>query len=821
LKLERAMKLKMAMRYLRGICALLTLVVASNAVPHLYASSRTGASKAASARSVDPVREEAQKALFAFVSKFYNWAGYFYLLRKDESQDVRDTYFLIKSDKAEKFSQLLNDNRKVLLDLNRFNDLNMVENVEIIPFPIYEFLRQKFAISSMKEPIDDKMALLQLIGGSFKFADGSSPSVAGFFDEVTKYPLSTWQPVKKFINNFESTVNRDLRLARLVGRSLLPLVRHYFNYLDLITRLRILNEVVDEALSLGIDGEDTGSDVDKITIKVFQSTGPVMMKLLQQLQDETKGETDMTRVLKGIEQCKAMPEKVTFNLAKDELVSMTGNRDVSDKRFGFKFRTEPLGIASIAQTHLFKYRDQDYVVKIQKNKVADVFAREAKALKRLVTSEEEFDKGMKQRIANIHAGIIEELDFNFERRNIEHGYLAYNDPINNIVTIENPSDLRRYTGKGAPKGSQQVLIMTKAEGAPLNKVMERADDEELKATYLAIQQLYEKFLEVALDPHSQINFYHGDLHRGNIFFDNKTKNLTLIDFGNAGTLSRDIRHAILEIYGYTGSTYAHEEKSLENAILELGKVMQEFVFKFNQERINKSKTTGSLIKTFFASCFNPILTPRERINGGRFLTGKAEELRALKTTIAARLEKKDRSVTAQDLEVTQDDIDFIKALQNNCFNGPVNPLLIALADQKMLVSDKLNTVFQELQKNGLAMPKEVIFFNKSKSLLEGILTNLDNMLQTKGAVYSFVDPDEIYKRVLAKVSEHPSSSNGKDATGASASAQASAKASSSENPDASDKSESSGKSDPSNNSSSSSSASVSNTLNGPKAKSGT
>ncbi len=709
----------------------------------------------AGSKAASPTREEAQKALFTFVSKVYQWSGYFYLLRKDESQDIKQVYFHIKAEKAEKFYQLLLDNRQVLLDFSRFNDLYLLENIEVIPYEIYDFIRTRFGISSLQEPIERDLAILKLVGGHFDY-DKDKSSIEGFYDVITKLNLNKWQPVKKFIDNFESSVNRDLRLAQLVGKTLLPLVRHYFGYLDVISRLRIFNEVVDDALFLGIDGEDLENDIDKVAIKVFQTTGPVMMKLLQQLQDETKGETAMTRVLKGIENCKPMDEKKAYNLTKEELAAMSGNADLSDKHYGFKFRPKPLGIASIAQTHLIAYRGQDFVVKIQKDRVADMFAREATALERLVTSEEEFDKGMKQKIANIHAGIVDELDFNFERNNIENGYSAYNDPANKVLAIEIPAELKRGK-KGALYGSSQVLIMTKAEGEPLGKLMERADKAELTMAYEAIQRLYEKFLDTALNPQNQLNFYHGDLHRGNIFVDRKTQNLTLIDFGNAGILSRDVRKGILEIYDFTGKTYTLLEKQLDQAILYLAKVMQEFVFKFNQERINRSKFTGSLIKAYFASCFNPNLTPRERIQGGRALGSKIEELRELKRVVSARLAKNDKLVVAADLEVVQDDIDFVKALQNNCFSGPTNPLLIALANQKMLVSDKLNTVFQELQKNGITMPKEVIFFNKSKALLEGILTNIDNSMSSQAATYTYVDPDEIYKRVLAKLGEQPSS----------------------------------------------------------------
>ena len=100
----------------------------------------------------------------------------------------------------------------------------------------------------------------------------------------------------------------------------------------------------------------------------------------------------------------------------------------------------------------------------------------------------------------------------------------------------------------------------------------------------------------------------------------------------------------------------------------------------------------------------------------------------------------------------KEDLDLVKALRNNCLNGPVNRMLSSLA-QKNIVSEKLRVVFDELQKNGMALPTEMIFFNKSNALLQGIITNLIEIMESQGIDFEYVDPDSIFSESITKFRE--------------------------------------------------------------------
>ena len=692
--------------------------------------------------SLNKTKEQFQSDFFEFSSELFKWTAYFASLQKSEDEPVREIYFRVSQDKLMRFTGLFEQYRDVLVAIDSFSDLHQISNINIVPQEIYDFIRDRFSIKTLRDKIDPNLLLIKLIGGEFDFGKGKKANIDSFIECVKHIDMNSWLPVKKFIRNFQDTLALDARLSQQLGRTLLPLAHYYYQYMDVISRLRIFKELVLDAPYIDIGGKDRDQDIDNVAIKIFQNSGPVMIKLLQQLQEEVIGDSPMTRVLAGLKDSKPMSISKAERMTRQEIFKQTGRRDLE----GFEFRKEPLGIASIAQTHLFKYRGRDYVVKIQKDKIADVFSRERENLKRLVSSESIFDKGMKQKIHNTNVGIFEEIDFNNERNNISTGLTSYTNFENNITTVENPRNLSNV----AARGSEDVLIMTVAKGEPLGKVMSRSDPDEIKRAYLAMQRLYEQFLLTAFDPNLSQNTYHGDLHRENIFFDANSDLVTLIDFGNAGKLSGFMRKSILNILFHTKQTESDDEATIDQAIIDLAQVLQNFVLKYNKSRIKQSMVTGPLIKSYFKVCFNPNNTIQEKTYESRELQSKQLELEAAKRQLELLIEKNDFPISPEKIEIIQDDIDFIKALVGNCLNGPTSPLLSALASDA-LISDKLNLVFGELLKNGIAMPKELIFFNKSKSLLEGILMNLAQSLDRANVDYAYVEPDDIYKSVLEKI----------------------------------------------------------------------
>ena len=157
---------------------------------------------------------------------------------------------------------------------------------------------------------------------------------------------------------------------------------------------------------------------------------------------------------------------------------------------------------------------------------------------------------------------------------------------------------------------------------------------------------------------------------------------------------------------------------------------------------------ANLVKTFFGKCFNPHVNLSNKVSENRKLQVILNSLEEQKLQLLSD----DKAVDKNKLNIIQEDVDLIKAFRNHCFNGPVNRILSVLADKNM-ISEKLRIVFDELQKNGLAMPKEIIFFNKSNSLLHGILNNLSETLEKEEARYNYIEPNKIFDDMIELISK--------------------------------------------------------------------
>ena len=141
----------------------------------------------------------------------------------------------------------------------------------------------------------------------------------------------------------------------------------------------------------------------------------------------------------------------------------------------------------------------------------------------------------------------------------------------------------------------------------------------------------------------------------------------------------------------------------------------------------------------------------EKIANSLRLNEKLELLTESRASLEAQFQGDPKNESLKDeINTVQDDLDFIRALTNNCLNGPINPLLSVLASKSM-VSHKLQVVFGELLKNGLALPQQMIFFNKSNALLEGILLNISQTLDERSISYNFKDPDEIFSETVKTI----------------------------------------------------------------------
>ena len=519
----------------------------------------------------------------------------------------------------------LEKNRSLLLALRKYKNLHKINKQDIVPGPIYDFIVKKFSLGKKKEEIKANVYILKLIGGDFDFNKGKNFSIKGFLSVVEEFEMSSWAPVYQFINKFRDTLTLDARLSEKLGKSMLPLVEKYYDYLDMTSKLRLLSELCVDWKKYNFKGI-AEQDNDQLALRIFQSSGPIIVKLLQEMQEEIVGDTPVSEVLKSLANSKGMRPEKAKAITKNEVLSLLQKQKLDS----FRFRSEPLGIASIAQTHLFQYSGDFYVVKIQKDKISDVFAREVESINRMMENEPVFDRGMKKRIYNANIGILEELDFNNERRNLKVGNKLYSDKSKSIFTVKVP---QRFLGNNRLKLNPKVMIMNIAKGEPLGKIMERAVGSEIQKAYILVQKLYRKFLQVALDDSLEKNFYHGDLHRENIFLNLDSSEIDIIDFGNAGFLQRRMKRNILKVYENSKYTNTDDEPTLDKAILSLAEVLKNIVIEQEEKVDGDTSTRKMLVDSFFRTCFNPEVKSNDKLYESKKLEATQETLCTKKSLI--------------------------------------------------------------------------------------------------------------------------------------------------------------------------------------------
>jgi ubiquinone biosynthesis protein len=193
------------------------------------------------------------------------------------------------------------------------------------------------------------------------------------------------------------------------------------------------------------------------------------------------------------------------------------------------FDEVPLASASIAQVHAATLHDgTEVVVKVLRPGIQPIIRRDLNLLYLFASLAERYwpdGRRLHPRaiVAEYDKTIIDELDLMREaananqlRRNFEHSPLLY------VPQIYWP-----YTRR-------EVMVMERIRGIPIS------DIEALRAHNIDLKTLSARGVEIFFTQVFRHNFFHADMHPGNIFvsFDNpKEPQYLAVDFGIVGTLS--------------------------------------------------------------------------------------------------------------------------------------------------------------------------------------------------------------------------------------------------------------------------------------------
>ncbi len=212
-------------------------------------------------------------------------------------------------------------------------------------------------------------------------------------------------------------------------------------------------------------------------------------------------------------------------------------RDLGDtiKNLFKNFDSIPLASASIAQVHTATtHNNEQVVVKIVRPDIESIIDKDVKLMYALARLFNKHPLAKKIRpieiVEEFEAIIVNELDMRIEAGNCER-----------IGQNFSNSDLLYVPKVYQQLSAQHVLTTQRIYGTPVGDV------ETLKANNIDMKQLAEQGVIIFFTQVFKHNFFHADMHPGNIFVSDKGQYIG-VDFGIMGTLTEEDKDFLADIF---------------------------------------------------------------------------------------------------------------------------------------------------------------------------------------------------------------------------------------------------------------------------------
>ena len=209
--------------------------------------------------------------------------------------------------------------------------------------------------------------------------------------------------------------------------------------------------------------------------------------------------------------------------------------------------SEPIAAASIAQVHLAKIKinekNQQVAIKILRPDIEKLFNEELDALMLFAyIVENTFSKAKRLKLVEVVHLLREitniEMDLRFEAAAANELY----ENTKNDFGFNVPKIYWNYTTK-------KVLTLDKVEGVSIR------EHKKLQELGVDLEKLAENLIQHFLKQAVRDGFFHGDMHQGNLFV-NQKGDIIPVDFGIMGRLDKNNRKFLAEIlYGFIKRDY--------------------------------------------------------------------------------------------------------------------------------------------------------------------------------------------------------------------------------------------------------------------------
>ena len=231
-----------------------------------------------------------------------------------------------------------------------------------------------------------------------------------------------------------------------------------------------------------------------------------------------------------------------------------------------KFEAEPMASASIAQVHAAQlHSGEDVVVKVVRPGIEKIIAKDLRLLKQMARQVETWIPSLQRLhpidvVNEFEKTLLDELDMQREASNA--GELARNFKGSDLLYVPKVHwDFVR----------EKVMVMERIYGTPIGQI------DVLKDKGVDFEKLSREGVEIFFTQVFRDNFFHADMHPGNIFVGDNGQ-YKAIDFGIMGMLStEDQRYLALNFLAFFNRDYRKvAELHIESAWVNPNTRVEEF-----------------------------------------------------------------------------------------------------------------------------------------------------------------------------------------------------------------------------------------------------
>ena len=286
--------------------------------------------------------------------------------------------------------------------------------------------------------------------------------------------------------------------------------------------------------------------IENIPLKIrmmFEELGPIFVKLGQVISTRKDLLSDdiAFELSKLQDNVKPFPKDISMQIIENELGDKISN-------IFNNFTAEPLASASIAQVHSAQLKNgKDVIVKVVRPGIHKAIEKDLLLMKRiaefLTSLSDDFKRMHLIEVVNDYELLVyDETDLIKESTNAK----KIRDNFKNSKLIYIPEIYWNYV-------TRNILVMERTYATPIN------DREELIRKGIDFQKLATNAVESFFIQVFEHNFFHADMHPGNIFVDKIGNDVqfVLVDFGIMGSLSTfDKRYLAENFVAFFNRDYA-------------------------------------------------------------------------------------------------------------------------------------------------------------------------------------------------------------------------------------------------------------------------